>query len=438
MRIGIKFAVSVALILMAALTLAACGGSGGSGSTAGSTSATGSDTELSGTVEVWDGEYKIYPEYTKAVDQIDAEFEKLHPKVTVKREAVPSQEQYKTAVTAHEGPDVFVLQPGVTGVLTYEKSLEPLNSLITPEMDEELGQWSSVTPGLKEEGNRYGVPIGVTGFVIYYNKKLFKQAGLPAEFEPETWAEVREAGEKLEAAGIQPFTGGNKDGLENIWWFTMGFHSKNTPEEVSELATGELPWTSEAVAEAFEPMIEMNEAGLFDSEFYSTPWYPNGYVPFNEGKAGMIFGLWSTAGYYGEMNPKLGERNVGLFFPPETSSVEAIANISYSIPTFAKNKEAAWALLEYTASKKGAEVLTTVGGQLPFRKDSPIPADAPVQEKKLLDAYQNGETVLSALSAVGLPAHEAIEKEISQVLQGRTSLADAQKVMQEGEERAAR
>ena len=32
------------------------------------------------------------------------------------------------------------------------------------------------------EGKAYGIPTGTDGRVLYYNKKLFAQAGLPADW----------------------------------------------------------------------------------------------------------------------------------------------------------------------------------------------------------------------------------------------------------------
>ena len=52
---------------------------------------------------------------------------------------------------------------------------------------------------------RYGVPGGTDGRVLYFNKKLFQQAGLPADWQPASWQEILDAGAKLKAvSGVTP------------------------------------------------------------------------------------------------------------------------------------------------------------------------------------------------------------------------------------------
>jgi ABC-type glycerol-3-phosphate transport system substrate-binding protein len=211
----LKSGFALAVLCMVALGIAACGGGSDSGSSS-STGASGGDSaKLSGTVEVWDFEYETIPRWTEVMDALDQEFEKLNPGVKVERVAQPYENWeavYRAAFTAREGPDAMLFQPGASGLLSFKDGLEPLNDRISPDLKEHLNQWESVTPNLTPDGEIYGIPYTTQAWVFYYNKELFKKAGLPTDFEPKTWAEVREAGEKLKAAGIQPFTGGNKEG----------------------------------------------------------------------------------------------------------------------------------------------------------------------------------------------------------------------------------
>lgn len=438
MRNGLKLALALALACGVGVGVGACGGGGDSSD--GSGTDTGS-SKLSGTVTVWDFEYGSFPGYKKAADKIDAEFESLHPGVEVDRVAQPVatyESIARAAFVANEGPDVMLMQPGTLGVLSFTKGLEVLNDRISPEMQDSLGLWQSVTPGFAAEGDRYAVPIGLQGTIFYYNKKLFAKAGLPTDFEPKSWEEVKQAGEKLQAAGIQPFTGGNKEGGENQKWFEAGWVSVNSPEQAIELAEGELPYTDEAVSRALEPEIMMQEAGLNPADYFSTPLFPDGATLFSEGKGAMYLGFWNTAGYWGEFNPALGEENVGMFFPPGSSSVWSYPSIALSIPTFADNKDAAWALIEYTASKEGTETLYNPGGYLPNRSDVQLPADAPAQARELVEAAQGSEAVIGPLVLVPPSVlFGPLATEVSEVLQDRTSLESAQQAMQETAEKSA-
>lgn len=429
MRNRLMVAVAIPIACLLAIGVAACGGGDDS------TSADATTADVHGTVTVWDFEYESFPEYTESADKLDAEFEREYPDVTVERIGVPFESfepTYKAAFTAREGPDVMTMSPGESGVLSYDQGLEPLNDRIPAEMEENMIPWPSVTPGLKREGDRYGIPVGLQGWVFYYNKKMFKEAGLPTDFQPETWEELREAGEKLKVAGTQPFFEGNEGGLQNSFWFSIGFQSQNSEDEITELAEGEMAFTDETVTRAFDPVFEMYEADLFPSDWFSIPFAPEGYAGFGEEKSAMVLGFWSTTGYWGEYNPELGEENVGMFFPPGDNPVATTTGFALSIPTFADNKDAAWALLEFYGSKHANEVLFDVGGQLPVRRDVTLPADAPQQAVDLVEAAKEpGGIVLPFAAIQSNIAYVTMPAEISQALQGRTSLEDAQAAIQE-------
>ncbi len=427
------------LVLMCGLMLfvSACGGGGSSsgGSESGSSEGTAANpSEVSGKITVWDVFYKYFPEYTKAVKPLDEAFEKKYPNVTVEHVA-QGFENYpalvQAAFTAHEGPDVMMMLPSYSGVLNYTEGLEELNDRITPEMKEQLNYWYTMTPGYEEEGPHYGVPIGSTEFIFYYNKELFKKAGLPTNFEPKTWEEVKEAGEKLKAAGIQPFVGGDKEGYEDQWWWMLGWPTVNTKQESIELGEGEIPFTSETFAKAWEPEEMMEEAGLLQKNRFSIPYFTEGYEQFSEGKGGMILGASTTVAYWGEFNKALGEKNVGMFYSPGAEYVTAAPEYGWSIPKFAKNQEAAWAYIEFMSSKPAIEMLYEKGGILPNRKDVKLPADAPEQAKQVVDLYEENETFDDVAHLVPNTVAAQISKEAPEYFQGRISMEDMQKSLQE-------
>ncbi|MBS1677304.1 MAG: extracellular solute-binding protein [Actinobacteria bacterium] len=429
-RTGLGFGLAGLL----AIALVACGGGGDSQS--GATG--GSEANVSGKIAVWDFEYETTPGYTKAIKALDAEFEKLHPGVTIERTAQPYENYeaiYRAAFTAHEGPDIMTMSPGQSGVLSYKNGLEELNDRISPEMNESISQWESVTPGLAAEGPRYGVPFGIQGWVFYYNKQLFAKAGLSTSFQPKSWGELISAGKRLKAAGIQPFAGGNKEGSETWGWFSLGFQSANTPQQTTELAEGKMSYTDEAVTKAFQPEIETQEAGLYPSDRFGKTAI-EGFTQFAEGKGAMILGFWTTGGYWGDFNPAIGEKNLGIFYPPGNAQVGTLAGYADSIPVFAKNKDAAWALIEFLSSKKASETFFREAGILPNRGDVTLPKSAPVQARELVEASRSPERVIAPNAALQAAVNfGTMPAEMNQVLQGRTSLEGAQEAMQETAEK---
>src|SRR5690606_1411750 len=63
----------------------------------------------------------------------------------------------------------------------------------------------AVQSAMSFEGERYGVPQGADGRVLYYNKELFAQAELPEDWQPTSWDEILETARTLSSLdGVIP------------------------------------------------------------------------------------------------------------------------------------------------------------------------------------------------------------------------------------------
>lgn len=63
----------------------------------------------------------------------------------------------------------------------------------------------AVQNGMSFEGDVYAVPQGADGRVLYYNKTLFEQAGLPADWNPTSWDDILDAARALKKIdGVTP------------------------------------------------------------------------------------------------------------------------------------------------------------------------------------------------------------------------------------------
>jgi raffinose/stachyose/melibiose transport system substrate-binding protein len=137
------------------------------------------------------------------------EFQKTHPNVTIKN--VPLQnEQFTTkipiALQSNSPPDVFQNWGG--GQLVDQvkaKKVADLTKYVAPWIKSIGGS----AAGWQVNGKQYAIPysVGVVGF--WYNKELFKQAGITAV--PKTWPQFLAAVQKLKAADITPVAIGSKD-----------------------------------------------------------------------------------------------------------------------------------------------------------------------------------------------------------------------------------
>lgn len=120
-------------------------------------------------------------------------------------------EQYKTKVAldlkSRAGADVIDLDGIWVGEFAQAGYIKPLAEVAGPEADSWEG-WSRIPQAVQGlgtfEGKRYGLPQGTDGRVLFYNKTLFRKAGLPDPWQPRSWQEILDAGAALKKAGV-PF-----------------------------------------------------------------------------------------------------------------------------------------------------------------------------------------------------------------------------------------
>ncbi|MFC7547969.1 extracellular solute-binding protein [Plantactinospora sp. GCM10030261] len=135
--------------------------------------------------------------------------------VTAKVTFVPSgvdDEQYKTKLAldlrSKGGADVMSLDGIWVGEFVQAGYLKPLSEVAGDQADKWEG-WSQIPESVQGlgtfEDKRYAIPQGTDGRVLFYNKKLFAQAGLPADWQPTSWQEILDAGTKLKSLpGVTP------------------------------------------------------------------------------------------------------------------------------------------------------------------------------------------------------------------------------------------
>ena len=170
--------------------------------------------------------YEMYYEFQEKLDKIaghrilainrgekekmNQEFMEEHPGVTIEYEAVTGDD-YRTVLQTRfasgDGPDIF-MNAGYSWLDTFQQYMSPIT-------DEE---WAQYLPEASKQrwgadGEYYGFPINLQSISYVYNKDMFEEAGI-SEL-PDTFEELQDACEKLEAIGVTPFgiPGGLQPGL---------------------------------------------------------------------------------------------------------------------------------------------------------------------------------------------------------------------------------
>jgi multiple sugar transport system substrate-binding protein len=123
-------------------------------------------------------------------------------------------EDYKSKVAldlkAGSGADIYSIDGIWLGEFADAGYLKPLDDLAGKDSVSAWDGWSQIPNAVQNNftynGARYGVPLGTDGRVIYFNKKLFAQAGLAADWQPKSWDEIISAGQAVKAKlpGVTP------------------------------------------------------------------------------------------------------------------------------------------------------------------------------------------------------------------------------------------
>ena len=140
---------------------------------------------------------------TKLVDGFAADFEKENPGIKLKPIYTGTYQdsitKALTAVKSGEPPVTSILLATDMYSLIDEDAIVPFDDLIKTADDQ---AWlKSFYPAFMENsqtgGKTWGIPFQRSTIVLYYNKELFKEAGLDPNRPPQNWKEQVEYAQKL-------------------------------------------------------------------------------------------------------------------------------------------------------------------------------------------------------------------------------------------------
>lgn len=140
---------------------------------------------------------------TKLIDGYAADFQKENPDVKVTPiYAGTYQETIVKALTAHKSgtpPVMSVLLSTDMFTLIDEDAIVPFDQFVKTDEDRKWlsGFFPAFMLNSQTGGKTWGIPFQRSTIVLYYNKDLFKEAGLDPETPPKTWEEQVAFAQKL-------------------------------------------------------------------------------------------------------------------------------------------------------------------------------------------------------------------------------------------------
>jgi raffinose/stachyose/melibiose transport system substrate-binding protein len=226
------------------------------------------------------------------VEQINAEFKAANPGVEIVTESYPDQpyqQKIKIYATAKQLPDVFkywsfssLLKPFVDGGFVM-----PLNKADFAKFGYVPGSLESNMWG----GKLYGIPVSADLWVIYYNKKLFKDAGVTKI--PTTIEDLVALAPKFKANDIIPMVTDGKDAWPLSLTYDVFIQRVNGDFTRPQAALArKAKFTDPDFVEGARQFQKFAQSGIFQEDLMVSDYGASRNL-FGQGKAAMyLMGSW--------------------------------------------------------------------------------------------------------------------------------------------------
>jgi raffinose/stachyose/melibiose transport system substrate-binding protein len=413
------------LVALAMLVVAACGGDDNDKSSTGSSTGQQASSNKPVTINWWHiaNNEPLKSIWKNAADQYHAQ----HPNVTIKI-TVLENEAFKakltTAMQAGKPPDVFQSWGGGT---MNEQAQAGLIKDVTADTKPWIGTLNPAGVKLYQiDGKQYGVPynLGVVG--VWYNKKLFKQAGIDGP--PTTWDEFLGDVQKLKSAGITPLAVGEKDKWPGMFWWanlSLRIAGKDAMAQAGENGS----FDEAGFVEAGKQLKRLIDMKPFQPGFLAAPWDGAGgeAATMANNRAAMdLMGQWAPFTFDANAKKKKGLReNLGWFpFPTVAGGKSQPTEYFGGGDGFAIGKDAPpeavdfvkWLVSPQVGSKGGES-----GAILPTAKGTETSVKDP-NMKAVLDARAEASFVQLYLDQAYAPAvGQAVNDAVQQLFAGKAT-----------------
>lgn len=324
---------------------------------------------------------------TPAVQEIVDQYNRENPNVIVNYRPIPN-EPYKTAIqvalASATPPDAFHNWAGdSTREWVTDGQIIDLTAYAAEYgWDESLSR--AAVEAFRLDGNLYGAPYSQETKYFYYNEALFEDEGL---VPPTTFTELLDLCGTLRERGHVPIAFGNSERWPGVHYLSI-FNQKVVGEAVTErdysLASdaAEL-FTDEAYVEAFQRLVDMQDAGCFSDAVNAVSPEIARAMFYTEQTAMTYCGTWCVG--IMEAND-FGDR-FGLFRMPAIEDGRGNQNyvlaapIGAQIASRSQHADEAARFLAYFVSEDSQRTWVEVSGRLPAH---PAAVDADVASDTVL------------------------------------------------------
>jgi multiple sugar transport system substrate-binding protein len=301
------------------------------------------------------------------------EFKKTHPNADIKLAPLNVSEGDYFAKIAlmlkskNTAPDLVTEDTFMVNSDASAGYLESLDDKV-----ESWDDWSNFTENVKkgviaQDGKVYGVPFNTDSRGLWYNKDLFKKAGLPVPWEPKTWDDILQAAKTIKeksASDVIPIwmNSGKATGeATSMQTFEMLLYGTKTPLYDNDaqkwiVKSQGLTDTFKFIHNVYKQKLGPNLSQVLNGQG-STIAYQQ-LMP--KGKLAIgLDGIWQTGNWGKNGSAPWPEAFDTLGFAPmptENGEAPGVVTMSggwaLSIPKNSQNKDLTWEFIKFATSKE--------------------------------------------------------------------------------------
>jgi ABC-type glycerol-3-phosphate transport system substrate-binding protein len=378
----------------------------------------------------------------KVFKQVVAEYDKKHPEVTINVVGGIDDNKIVAAIRSGTAPDVVSsfnsynvgIYCGTGGWI----DLGPLMSKAHIAASEFPPATQYYT---QYNGKRCALPLLADTYGLYYNKALFKKAGLNPSSPPKTWAQFLAACAALKKAGIVPISAGFKEGYYAEWWVDVLSMQLMTPSELAQNYS-KPNWESPAISKAWSLLLDLVKKGYMTPNAEALPLFPDTVNNFGAGKAAIILALSANNANYSEFRKDRVSPNLGAFLPPLVPGAKIKKQVfdfgpglSWIVSSWSKHSKEAYDYLTYLGQPKTQETIFKLSGTFPNNRLAK-PKTSDKVGNQILGWIRAYPAYVGQVTLIRSNVEAVYDKTVPQVITGDQSVADAMKQVQAEQDRA--
>ena len=237
------------------------------------------------------------------------------------------------------------------------------------------------------DGRLYGIATDAAWQALYYNKAMFRDAGLDPERPPQTWDEMLDAADLLtvrrpdgtvERAGLSIRKTGFKVGTAEKWYTFL-------------FSAGGQPFNSDGTRAAFNSpegrdALDFYQTILFDKHIDSVT-QEGDQQGFGQGRVAMFYREIHVVRWLQENYPDL-EFGVAPL-PARATSVSSGGTNLYAVSEATEHKEEAWRFVEFLMQDEAYSHYISTGGGLPMTRS--VAEQPPFSTDPVMQVFLNQE-----------------------------------------------